>query len=110
MVLASLKCRGWSAGVLSPGRWGGCVRLSALAVVGVRSPVRRPTAEAPPSDGRSPAVRRRPCPVGLQAVCPPALLLLGTGFLLPLLGWDGPDSEREHSRLQRTFSVSGVLG
>lgn len=77
----------------------------------LRQKPRPPTAEAPPSDSRSPAVRRRPCPVGLRALCPPALLLLlSTGFLLPLLGWDGRDSERAHSRLQRTFSASGVLG
>ena len=38
MDLASLKCRGWSAGALGPGRWGGCAGLSALAIVGVRSP------------------------------------------------------------------------
>ena len=36
--MASLKCRGWSAGALGPGRWGGCAGLSALAIVGVRSP------------------------------------------------------------------------
>ena len=56
MDLASLKCRGWSAGALGPGRWGGCAGLSALAIVGVRSPARRPTAEAPPSEGRSPGL------------------------------------------------------